>query len=285
VFNFALIGAAGFVAPRHMEAIKLVGGRLVAALDPHDSVGILDRYFPECRFFTEFERFDRFCSREVKNGRRINYVTVCSPNYLHDAHCRFGLRIGADVICEKPLVLRERNLDALARLEEETGKRIWNILQLRLSPAAVRLKENLNGEHHVCRVTYHTPRGRWYQHSWKGDPKKSGGLHTNIGVHLFDLLQWLLGAEVHIEHHFESPYAATGLLRFPSADAHYALSIQADHPPLRRVVVDGDAVDMTQGFAHLHVKSYENILAGKGFGIEAARNAVRICEKLRMNHP
>ena len=279
--NFALIGAAGFVAPRHMKAIHDVGGRLVAALDPHDSVGVLDRYFPDCRFFTEFERFDRFCSRAAQNGNRIDYVVVASPNYLHDAHCRFGLRIGADVICEKPLVLYERNLDELLHLEEETGKRIYTILQLRLSLAAQALKKGLDGTGHTATVRYHTPRGRWYAYSWKGDVRKSGGLCTNIGVHLFDLLQWLFGDLDEIGECRQNDQSVNGTLYFARGQATFDLSIDSMHRPLRHITVDGEAMDMTSGFTNLHTESYREILTGNGFGIETARPAVTLCEALR----
>lgn len=279
--NFALIGAAGFVAPRHMKAIHETGGRLVAALDPHDSVGVLDQYFPDCRYFTEFERFDRFLSRAVQNGDQIDYVVVASPNYLHDAHCRFGLRVGADVICEKPLVLYERNIDELLRLEEETGKRIWNILQLRLSLAAQVIKRGLTNGFHTAAIQYNTPRGKWYDYSWKGDVQKSGGLCTNIGIHLFDLLQWFFGPVAEIGECLKNGRSVSGFLYFKNAQASFALSIAQENTPQRVFTVDGESIDMTPGFTDLHTESYRKILDGRGFGIEHARPAVRLCEMLR----
>jgi UDP-N-acetyl-2-amino-2-deoxyglucuronate dehydrogenase len=275
--NFVLIGAAGYVAPRHMQAIKAVGGNLVAAIDPHDSVGILDQYFPECAFFTEFPRLDRFCSR-----KQIDYVVVASPNYVHDAHCRFGLRIGADVICEKPVTLTERNLDGLKVVEQETGNRVWSVLQCRYHPAIVSpslpspigRKANLN-------IDYVTPRGAWYPFSWKGDAEKSGGLATNIGVHLFDLASWIYGKFLYSSELSISDREMSGIVELQSASVSWRLSIQMGEVPKRVFNIDGTDYDLTNGFNDLHTKVYREILEGRGFGLEDAREAIRICEAIR----
>jgi len=264
-----------------MEAIKDCGGRLIAATDPHDSVGILDKWFPECRYFKEFERFDRYCSRENLNRDPIDYVSVCSPNYLHDAHCRFALRLGADAICEKPLVLKERNLDELRAMEEATGKRVWNILQLRLNKQLQEIREGLDDDHHQVSVQYHTPRGRWYLYSWKADRSLSGGLATNIGVHLFDLLIWMFGEPDYYVKMPGSWETVSGNIEFKKAGAAFELSIKADNDPCRRIVIDDTEIDFTKGFEGLHLKSYQKIMAGRGFGLEDARGAVKLCEAMR----
>jgi len=289
--NFVLIGAAGYVAPRHMRAIKEVGGDLVAALDPHDSVGILDSYFPNCRFFTEFERFDRHCDKLIRSGTSIDWVSVASPNYLHDSHCRFGLRIGANVICEKPLVTKEHNLNALKALELETGKTVHTVLQLRTHPEAEKLKrafgtsrpvDDINkSDLHDVHIDYITPRGAWYLHSWKGSLVKSGGLATNIGVHLFDLAVWLFG-----EHHspidigINRPDTIAGNLYLKRANVKFHLSI-CDMRPRRQFYIDGEKFEFTDGFTDLHTEVYRRTLAGKGWGIEATREAIRITEAIR----
>ena len=235
--NFALTGAAGYVAPRHLQAIHDTGNTLVAALDRSDSVGILDRYFPEANFFTEFERFDRHIEKLKRQGegKRIDYVSICSPNYLHDAHIRFALRVGADAICEKPLVLNPWNIDALREMEEETGRRVWTVLQLRLHPALVELKKQIEqapaGKKHDIDLTYITSRGNWYAVSWKGDIEKSGGIATNIGVHFFDMLLWIFGPLMRLEVHLSTPERAAGFMELPKARVRWFLSLAADDLP------------------------------------------------------
>ena len=278
----ALIGAAGFVAPRHMAAIKEIGGELVAAYDPHDSVGILDQYFPECEYFREFERFDRHLS---KLGD-IDYVSICSPNYLHDSHCRFAMRIGADAICEKPLVVQPHNLEELEHIEIKTGNRVWTILQCRIHPsvraffgAFQRGSGTLSVE-----VTYKTPRGRWYGYSWKGDEEKSGGILYNIGVHLFDLLAHLFGELKEIYHLYLTKDMAEGYFRLTKADVRFHLSTRMGHKPQRTITFPGfeDAgIDLSTGFEDLHTESYRNILYDQGYGIDEARKGIEICHSLK----
>jgi len=279
--DFALIGAAGYIAPKHLQAIKDVGGNLVAAVDPHDSVGIIDSYFPECSFFTEFERFDRHCEKLRRQGHGIDYVSICSPNYLHDAHCRFALRIGADAICEKPLVLHERNLDSLKDMEEEKGRNIYTILQLRLHPEIS--KFNLWKTKFPMRIAieYVTPRGKWYDHSWKGDVKKSGGLATNIGIHLFDLSVSLFGKCKNVTAWTENNRLCKGFMELQSAKVYWELSAEMGRSPVRKFIINDQEIELSNGFKDLHTKSYEQILAGKGFGIEDVRESVRICEIIR----
>lgn len=272
--RFALIGAAGYVAPKHMQAIKDIGGQLVAVLDPHDSVGILDRYFPECLYFREPERFDRFLSKNP-----VDYVSICSPNYLHDCHSLMAMRNGADVICEKPLVCNERNLDNLSEWEQKTGSRVNAILQCRLHPCAIAAKRNLRDPSFVT-VDYRTPRGPWYQQSWKGDVSKSGGLTTNIGIHLFDLCGWLFGQWNTFELDLYRPDHCRGRISYESADVEWDLStIQGN--PKRVFQIDRASLDLTTGFADLHTESYKEIIAGRGFGIEDARPAIRLVEAMR----
>ena len=280
--NFALIGAAGYIAPKHMEAIKSIGGNLIAAVDPHDSVGILDSYFPKCSFFTEFERFDRFCEKLRRNGESIDYVSICSPNYLHDAHCRFALRIDANAICEKPLVLKNKNLDALKDLERERNRRVYSILQLRLHPNAVRLKsivDKMKGTS-IVKVEYNAPRGIWYYYSWKGTLEKSGGLATNIGMHLFDLLLWLFGPVRLMDIQEMNCHSVIGKFTFDRAIVSIRLSIHGDKPD-RVFVVNGEHYEFSDNFTNLHTKSYENIINGDGFGIEDVRPAIKLCEEIR----
>ncbi len=290
MFNFALIGAAGFIAPRHLKAIKETGNRLVAALDPNDSVGILDSYFPDCAFFTEFERFDRHA--ELVRGTRdqIDYVTVCSPNYLHDAHIRFGLRIGANVICEKPLVLNPWNIDALERLQQKLGKQVFTILQLRLHPAVIALKKQIeNGpanKIYDLELTYITSRGNWYYTSWKGEVSKSGGIATNIGVHFYDMLSWIFGEVEENIVHITSHDRVSGYLKFKNARVRYFLSINEDTLPanlksdgkrtFRSLKMDNEEIEFSDGFTDLHTESYRQILSGNGFAIGEARTAVNI---------
>ena len=286
--NFVLIGAAGYIAPRHLEAIKATGNNLLAALDKHDSVGILDRYFPEAHFFTEFERFDRHCEKLRRDGTSIDYVSVCSPNYLHDAHIRFGFRIGADVICEKPLVLNPWNLDALEALEGETGRKVYTLLQLRQHPALKELKNKLNDSAtHEVELNYVTPRGNWYRHSWKGDEDKSGGIVTNIGYHFFDLLIWLFGDVK--DHGVEELTAqrASGSLVLDRAAVQWKLSVSSEDLPTpgmkahRALTVDGTAISINDGFEDLHTEAYRSILNGEGIEIDELREVTSLIQKIR----
>jgi UDP-N-acetyl-2-amino-2-deoxyglucuronate dehydrogenase len=297
VRNFAITGVAGYVAPRHLQAIRDTDNRLLAAIDPHDAVGILDRYFDDVSYFREFERFDRHIEKLRRKGdeERIHYVSICSPNYLHDAHIRFALRIGADAICEKPLVLNPWNLDPLAELEAETGRRVYNILQLRLHPAIVALKQRIEGEApgkiHDVDLTYITSRGRWYGASWKGDLEKSGGIATNIGIHFFDMLSWVFGSVETMEVHLSEPARAAGMLRLNRAVVRWYLSLQkADVPTAlraqgkttyRSLTVGGEEVEFSDGFTDLHTAVYKDILAGRGFGLEDARPSVTLAHDIR----
>lgn len=293
--NFALIGAAGYIAPRHMKAIKDTGNNLVAALDKNDSVGILDSYFPEADFFTEFERFDRHIEKLRRKGKRIDLVSVCSPNYLHDSHIRFGLRIGANVICEKPIVLNPWNIDALAEIEKETGNKIFTILQLRLHPAIIELKEKIaaepKGKKHLVELDYITGRGHWYSASWKGDIQKSGGIATNIGVHFFDMLIWIFGdvQENIVTQH--SKDTASGILGLEKATVKWRLSIDVNTLPekvkatgkrtYRTLNIDGESFEFSDGFTELHTKSYEQILAGHGFPLMETRKSIELVHEIR----
>lgn len=291
--NFALIGVAGYIAPRHLKAIKATGHNLIAALDKFDSVGILDSYFPEADFFVEFERFDRHIEKLKRQSISLDYVTVCSPNYLHDAHIRFGLRHGADVICEKPIVLNPWNVDALEEIEKETGKKVYTILQLRLHPNVIALKEMVANTEKSKRfevdLKYITSRGNWYHISWKGDVNKSGGIATNIGVHFFDMLTWVFGdvLELQVDHH--QAEKAAGFLKLERADVRWALSIDGnDLPPeaagkrtFRSTLVDGQAFEFSDGFTDLHTACYEKILAGQGFGLQETKRAIEIVHQIR----
>ncbi len=299
--NFALIGVAGYIAPRHLTASKETGNNLVAAVDPHDSVGILDSYFNDVSFFTEFERFDRHIEklRRQSDRDRVHYVSICSPNHLHDAHIRFALRIGADAICEKPLVLNPWNCDLLQELEEESGKRIYPILQLRLHPLILKLKESLDKEtrrgKHDISLTYITARGKWYHYSWKGIRERSGGLATNIGIHFFDLLLWLFGPMVKSELHYDDLYKSSGYLELERARVKWFLSIDRNDLPFdldlekkstfRSIVIDGGEFEFSGGFRDLHTLSYEKILAGEGFGIKEARPSIQLCHDIRIAKP
>jgi UDP-N-acetyl-2-amino-2-deoxyglucuronate dehydrogenase len=293
--RFALIGAAGFVAPRHMKAIKETGNELVAAFDPFDSVGIIDSYFPGAAFFVEFERFDRHLEKLRRKGVGIDYISICSPNYLHDAHIRFGLRYGADVICEKPLVLNPWNIDALQEIESETQHHIYNVLQLRLHPNVIALREKvLNSpadQKYDVELTYITSRGNWYYTSWKGDERKSGGVATNIGVHFFDMLQWIFGevSENHI--HLHTHDRAAGFLELERARVRWFLSINADTIPqklkdqdartYRSLMIGDEEFDFSAGFTDLHTTSYEHILLGQGFRSEEARKSIQLVYEIR----
>ena len=295
--NFALTGVAGYVAPRHLKALRETGNHLVAALDPFDSVGVLDSYFPECEFFTEFERFDRHLEklRRKNASLAIRYLTVCAPNYLHDAHIRLALRVGADALCEKPLVLNPWNLDALQELEVETGRRVWTILQLRVHPTITALKAAAEAEvgnkKKEVELTYITPRGHWYLRSWKGMLEKSGGLASNIGVHFFDMLSWLYGPPEHMEVHACNDTACAGVLELARARVRWFLSIDARFIPLqahtkerrtfRSIKVDGQEIEFSEGFTDLHTEIYRRTISGHGFGIDDARQAIDIVSRIR----
>ena len=293
--NFALIGAGGYVAPRHMKAIKDTGNNLIAALDKSDSVGILDSYFPEADFFTEFERFDRHIEKQKRKGIKTDFVSVCSPNYLHDSHIRFGLRVGANVICEKPVVLNPWNIDALAEIEKETGNKIFTILQLRLHPAIIALKEKIasepKGKKHQIELDYITSRGHWYFASWKGDIQKSGGIATNIGVHFFDMLMWIFGDVMENIVTQHSKDTASGILNLEKATVKWRLSIDVNSLPkevrasgkrtYRILNIDGDSFEFSDGFTELHTRSYEAILAGKGFSLMETRRSIDLVHEIR----
>lgn len=299
--NFALIGAAGYIAPRHMQAIKATGNQLLAAFDPNDSVGIIDSHFPNADFFTEFERFDRHVDlrRRAGNGGQIDYVSICSPNYLHDSHMRFALRSGAHAICEKPLVLNPWNIDGLLDIERDTGKRVNTILQLRLHPAIVALREQVQhgrrDRKHEVDLAYVTSRGHWYLQSWKGDPKKSGGIATNIGVHFFDMLHHIFGALQANVVHLATETKAAGYLEYENARVRWFLSVDIEDVPAalreagqrtyRSITVDGQEIEFSGGFTDLHNRSYEEILAGRGFGLDDNRIAIETVSAIRNGKP
>ncbi len=304
--NFALIGAAGFVAPRHMKAIKETGNNLLAAYDINDSVGIIDSYFPEADFFVEFERFDRHIDLLKRSGQELDFVSITSPNYLHDSHIRFGLRNGADVICEKPLVLNPWNVDALAEVTRETGKKVYNIFQLRLHPAIIALREKYNqssGSSAVRKsdtkteidLTYITSRGHWYYTSWKGDLQKSGGIASNIGVHFYDMLMWIFGPVQQNIVHVHAHDRAAGFLELEHARVRWFLSINPDTLPLeakeagkrtwRSLTIGGEEFEFSEGFTDLHTLSYRDILQGGGFPLEMARPAIEVVHDIRHQQP
>jgi UDP-N-acetyl-2-amino-2-deoxyglucuronate dehydrogenase len=297
MLNFALTGAAGYIAPRHFKAIADTGNRLVAAIDPHDAVGILDRFAFDVRFFTEIERFDRHLEklRRGADANRVHYVSICSPNYLHDAHIRLALRVGADAICEKPLVINPWNLDALGELEEETGRRVNTVLQLRVHPQLIALRDKMQaeasrGQYDVC-LTYITARGRWYDVSWKGSEERSGGIVTNIGIHFFDLLIWLFGAVGRCEVHLRDERRMGGFMELEHARVRWFLSTDTRDLPFtpepgrrttfRSITVDGDEVEFSEGFADLHTRVYEEVLGGRGFGIADSRPAIELSHRIR----
>lgn len=297
--NFGIIGVGGYIAPRHLKAIKETGNNLIVALDKNDSVGIMDSYFPQCSFYTEYERFDRFVEKIKHTEDKLDFVTVCTPNYLHDSHIRFGLRAGADVICEKPLVLNPWNIDALQKMEEQTGRKVYNILQLRLHPAIIEWKNMVdNGPKdkvYDVDLTYITSRGLWYYTSWKGDSSKSGGVATNIGVHFYDMLSWIFGSiKENIVHIYEHDRAA-GLLLFERARVRYFMSINADTLPkqaveqgkrtYRKMEMDGKEIEFSDGFTELHTESYKKILAGEGFGLDQAYQSIKIVHDIRNTRP
>ena len=296
--NFAIIGVAGFVAPRHVKAIKETGNRLVAAVDPHDAVGVLDRWFPDVRYFPEIERFDRHLEklRRGPEADRVHYVSICSPNYLHDAHVRLAMRVGAHAICEKPLVINPWNLDALEELEREHDRNVNTVLQLRVHPSLVELKQRLESgprptvKHKVV-LTYITGRGPWYLASWKGSAEKSGGLAVNIGIHFFDLLMWLFGPAEHHELHLDEPRRMAGFLSLRDADVRWFLSVDLNDLPggtgpgsqttHRSITMDGAEIEFTEGFTDLHTKVYERTLAGQGFRIDDARPSIEMVYRIR----
>lgn len=302
MINFALIGAAGYIAPRHMRAIQATGNRLVAAMDPNDSVGIIDSYFPEASFFTEFERFDRHLDklRRRSNGMAVDYISICSPNYLHDSHIRFALRSGADVVCEKPLVLNPWNIDGLVEMEQAVGRKVNTILQLRVHPAVTELKKNIisnptDTHKHEVDLAYITSRGLWYLHSWKGDVKKAGGIATNIGVHFFDMLHFLFGELQSSVVHVSDDVRASGFLEYERARVRWFLSISEDDLPVlqrearqrtfRSITIDGTEIEFSDGFTDLHTRSYELILEGRGFGLEDNRSAIAAVAAIRTAQP
>lgn len=294
--NFALIGAAGFIAPRHMKAIKETNNNLLAAIDPSDSVGIIDSYFPKADFFTEFERFDRHIEKlKYDKNTILDYVTICSPNYLHDSHIRFSLRSGADAICEKPLVLNPWNIDKLKIIENDTGKKIYNVLQLRLHPSIISLRNRIfstkNDKKYDVDLTYITSRGNWYNRSWKGDINKSGGIATNIGIHFFDMLYWLFGDIQTIKVKRKLDDIIEGFLEFENARVNYLLSIDSSYLPkeviesgestFRSISIDGEEIEFSGGFKDLHTIVYQDIINGNGYGLEDARKSIEIVHEIR----
>ena len=293
--RFALIGAAGYIAPRHMGAIRDTGNDLIAALDPNDSVGIIDSYYPDAEFFTEFERFDRHIDKLRREGAEVDYVSICSPNYLHDSHMRFALRSGADAICEKPLVLNPWNIDGLQEIEADTGRRVNTILQLRVHPAIIALRDKVAAEgrdsKHEVDLAYITSRGHWYLQSWKGDEKKSGGIATNIGVHFFDMLHFIFGDLQENRVHLREDTRAAGYLEYERARVRWFLSLEVGDVPegprdagqrtFRSITVDGEEIEFSGGFTDLHNRSYEEILAGRGFRLEENRVAIETVAHIR----
>ena len=297
--NFSIMGVGGYIAPRHLKAIKDTGNNLVSAFDLSDSVGILDSYFPNVSFFTEFELFDRHNTRLLENGTNIDFLSVCSPNYLHDSHTRYGLRMGADVICEKPMVLNPWNIDALEKVEQNTGHKAYTILQLRLHDSIVALKKKIEegpkDKIYDVDLTYITARGDWYYTSWKGNINKSGGIATNIGIHFYDMLSWIFGPVTKNVVHVMTHDRVAGYLEMKQARVRYFLSINADTLPpnavqgekrtYRTIMIDGSEFEFSVGFNELHTKSYEKILAGEGFRISEARNCIDIVYQIRNATP
>jgi UDP-N-acetyl-2-amino-2-deoxyglucuronate dehydrogenase len=293
--NFALIGVAGYIAPRHLQAIRDTGNNLVATLDRSDTVGVMDSFFPNADFFTEFERFDRHLDKLKREGHKIDFVSICSPNYLHDSHIRFALRQGAHAICEKPLVLNPWNVDALEEIEKETGKKIYTILQLRLHPSIIALREKvLQGPKdrvYEVDLTYMTSRGHWYNISWKGDVSKSGGIATNIGIHFFDMLIWVFGAVKRVEIKNMTKDAAAGYLELAQARVNWNLSIRYEDLPesvraqgkrtYRSLKMNGEEIEFSDGFTELHTKSYAGILSGNGFGLKEAKPSIDLVHQIR----
>ncbi len=297
--NFALIGAAGFIAPRHLKAIKETGNNLVAALDKFDQVGIMDSYFPNADFFIEFERFDRHIDKLKRRGEKIHYMSICTPNYLHDSHIRFALKQGCDVICEKPLVLNPWNIDSLREIENECGKKVYNILQLRLHPVIIDLRKKIAAgppdKIYDVDLTYITSRGHWYFTSWKGDIAKSGGIATNIGIHFYDMLTWIFGPVKKNIVHIHTHDRAAGYLELEKARVRWFLSINYETLPddiksnkkrtFRSITVEGKEVEFSEGFTDLHTRSYEEIVAGRGFKIEETKTSIEIAYLIRHQQP
>ena len=295
--NFAITGVAGYIAPRHLKAIKDTGNNLIAAVDPHDSVGILDAYFPKTSFFTEIERFDRHLEKLRRSNHRdkMDYLTICSPNHLHDAHIRLAIRLGAQVICEKPLVLNPWNLDLLEELETETGSNIYTVLQLRLHPSLLKLKKEIESsgtdKKHNVELTYITSRGLWYNYSWKANSQKSGGIATNIGIHLFDLLLWIFGDAKENLVHYNNGSSMGGFIELEKANVRWFLSIDGDQLPsenkkngrstYRSIKVDGNEVEFSTGFTELHTEVYKRTLEGRGFKIIDARPSLDLVYNIR----
>jgi len=293
--NFGMIGVAGYIAVRHLRAIKETGNNLLASLDKFDSVGLIDSFFPESDFFVEFERFDRHIDKLKRNGTKIDYVSICSPNYLHDSHIRFALRHHAEAICEKPIVLNPWNIDALQEIENETGHKIYTILQLRLHPKIIELREKIlngpKGKIYDIDMSYITSRGNWYYISWKGDIQKSGGVATNIGIHFFDMLSWIFGDVKNNVVHLSEPDKAAGYLELENARVRWFLSIDYNDIPdsvkktgkrtFRSITVEGEEIEFSEGFADLHTETYKEILAGRGFGLKDARQSVDIAYTIR----
>jgi UDP-N-acetyl-2-amino-2-deoxyglucuronate dehydrogenase len=297
--NFGIIGVAGYIAIRHLNAIKETGNNLLASLDRFDSVGRIDNFFPESDFFVEFERFDRHFDKLKRTGTKIDYVSICSPNYLHDSHIRFALRNQAEAICEKPIVLNPWNVDALQEIENETGHKIYTVLQLRLHPKIRELYEIIRngpkGKIYDIDLTYITSRGNWYSFSWKGDTQKSGGIATNIGIHFFDMLCWIFGEPGKNVVHLSEAQKASGYLELKNARVRWFLSIdyndipdhikQTGHRTFRSITVDGKGIEFSQGFADLHTLTYQEILAGRGFGLKEARQSVETVYTIRNAKP
>lgn len=298
--RFAIIGVAGYIAPRHLKAIKDTGNNLIAALDKFDSVGVMDSYFPNADFFVEIERFDRYLEKlKYEKEQSLDYMSICTPNYLHDSHIRIALRRGADAICEKPLVLNPWNIDALQKMEKESSKRIWNVLQLRMHPSILRLKEKVNNspKNKIFDIdlTYITSRGNWYYTSWKGDQPKSGGIATNIGVHFYDMLSWIFGETKKNVVHVHTHDRAAGYLEFERARIRWFLSINYNVLPqeikekgqrtYRSITIEGEELEFSGGFTDLHTKVYESILEGKGYGLEDTRRAIEIVHDIRNSSP
>jgi UDP-N-acetyl-2-amino-2-deoxyglucuronate dehydrogenase len=297
--NFGIIGVAGYIAVRHLHAIKETGNNLLASLDRFDSVGRLDGFFPKSDFFVEFERFDRHFDKLKRTGTKIDYVTICSPNYLHDSHIRFALRHQAEAICEKPIVLNPWNVDALQQIENETGHKIYTVLQLRLHPKIIELREKIKngpkGKIYDVDLSYITSRGNWYSISWKGDVQKSGGVATNIGIHFFDMLGWIFGETKKNIIHFSDPAKVSGYLELENARVRWFLSLDFNDIPdkakntgqrtFRSIVVDGEEIEFSEGFTELHTETYREILRGQGFGLNEARQSVEIAYTIRNSKP
>lgn len=294
--NFVLIGAAGYIAPRHMKAIKETGNNLIAAYDPYDGVGIMDSYFPNVDFFTEFERFDRHIEKIKRDGVKINFVSICSPNYLHDSHIRYGLRIGADVICEKPVVLNPWNIDALIEIENEYTNKVNTILQLRYHEAILKLKNKIDGgdpnKIYDIDLTYITSRGSWYHTSWKGDESKSGGIATNIGIHFFDMLMWIFGTCENFTVTQKTNDTNAGTLKLKKANVNWYLSINSDNLPkdikdhkittFRKLKIENEEIEFSKGFTDLHTLSYQNIISGNGYGLKDAKSSIEVVSQIRI---